>query len=117
MHLKIIHGKMCMEILIDVLGYCGGFVLGIQLLPQIYKIYITKSSKDISRLFLQMNILGLGLMTAYGVLTDAKPLYIPCSISLFSTIVVYLMTIIYNSPENHEVIRHTSHEEEHPSHC
>lgn len=115
-HLKTIRDVICMKILIDIIGYCGGFILGIQLIPQIYKIYITKSTKDISRLFLQMNILGLCLMTAYGVLNDAKPLYIPTSISLISTIIVYSMTVIYQSPQNNGVIIHTCQKED-DRHC
>ncbi len=102
--------------LTDIIGYCGGFLLGIQLMPQIYKIYISKSCEDISTLFLQLNILGLGLMTSYGVLTDAKPLYIPCSFSLLSTIIVYTMTFIYTDKKGGQ-ITHTCHEEGHPCSC
>lgn len=111
-HLKTTRDVICMKIFIDIVGYCGGTILGIQLIPQIYKIYITKSTKDISGMFLQMNILGLGLMTAYGVLKDAKPLYIPTSFSLFSTIIMYSMTVIYQSPQNNEVIIHTCRKED-----
>ncbi len=107
---------MSFQILIDVIGYFGGFILGIQLIPQIYKIYVSKSCEDISTVFLQLNILGLSLMTTYGVLTNAKPLYIPCSISLLSTIIVYSMTFIYTSPKARE-ITHTYREEGHLCSC
>lgn len=55
------------NVIINCIGFIGGSILGLQLIPQIYKAYKTKSTNDISTFFLLMNIVGLTLMTTYGV--------------------------------------------------
>jgi len=72
------------SIYVDILGYVGGCVLSIQTIPQIIKSIKENSSKDLSYIFLCINIFGLMLMTTYGILKNAPPLYIPtiCSIIL-----------------------------------
>jgi MtN3 and saliva related transmembrane protein len=83
--------KVKESVFIDMIGYIGGTVLGLQLIPQIYKAYKTKSTGDISIFFLAMNIVGLGFMTTYGLCNDDMPLYIPTSVSLINSIFLFFM--------------------------
>jgi len=76
-------------------GYFGGCILSLQFIPQIYKIYKTKSVKDLSFVFLIMNIIGLCLMMSYSIYENQKPIYIPLTISLFNTFIVLFMLIYY----------------------
>jgi uncharacterized protein with PQ loop repeat len=72
----------------DAVAYIGGFLLGIQMIPQIYKIYISKSVDDISWYFLLINIIGLSCMMTYGLSKNDMSLYIPICLSLVCTIFV-----------------------------
>ena len=79
----------------EYIGYLGGGVLTLQFIPQIYKIYKTKSVKDISIFFLVMNIVGLSMMMSYSIFENQKPIYIPLCISLINTFIVLIMVVYY----------------------
>ena len=71
----------------DWLAYTGGAILGLQIIPQIVKIYQTKSAKDLSYLFMISNIVGVAFMCVYGVVNGDHPLYITTGASVTSMIV------------------------------
>jgi MtN3 and saliva related transmembrane protein len=79
------------NMIINCIGFIGGSILGLQLIPQIYKAYKTKSTNDISTFFLLMNIVGLTLMTTYGICNNDMPLYLPTSISLMNSFILLLL--------------------------
>jgi MtN3 and saliva related transmembrane protein len=81
--------------IIDGIGYMGGFLLSIQLFPQIYKVLNTKSAKDLSFHFMTLNVLGLSCMTTYGILNNDYPLFIPTSISLINTVTLIACSWYY----------------------
>lgn len=81
--------------IVDGFGYMGGFLLSIQLFPQIYKVLKTKCAKDLSFHFMGLNMLGLSCMTTYGVLNNDYPLFIPTSISLINTGILMICTWYY----------------------
>jgi len=85
------------DVIIDCIGFIGGSILGMQLIPQIYKAYKTKSTNDISSVFLLMNIVGLSLMTTYGVYNDDMPLYLPTSVSLMNSLILLVLVKINNN--------------------
>jgi len=72
----------------DIVGLIGGLILGIQLLPQICKTVKQRDARNISSVYLSLNICGLSLMTFYAVKTNQMSLYIPTctSICLSSTL-------------------------------
>jgi MtN3 and saliva related transmembrane protein len=67
---------------IAILGYSAGIFGSIPMLPQIYKSYISKSTKDLSFLFLIFSIISSSLWVTYGYLINDVPLFI-CSILYF----------------------------------
>ena len=73
----------------DILGYSSTVIFTILLMPQVYKTTKTKSSKDISMLFLCLSELGCCLMIPYTILLDLKPVLISNVIML--TLNTYLM--------------------------
>ena len=85
---------------IDLIGYSGGVILGIQLIPQILKIIKTRDSKSISIFYLILNIIGLLLMSIYGILNDDMPLYIPAIFSTLNSIILLVLTIYFNKNES-----------------
>lgn len=80
----------------DFVGYVGGSVLGVQMVPQIYKVVKTGSSNDISIIFLLINIFGLSCIVMYAVDNNDGPIYIPASISIVMTIVLLIVVLWTN---------------------
>ena len=79
------------NVIINGIGFIGGAILSVQLIPQIYKAYKTKSTNDISIFCLFMNIIGLSLMTTYGICNNDMPLYLPTSISLINSWILLIL--------------------------
>lgn len=89
---------------VNVIGYVGGGLLGVQSVPQIVKICKTKSTNDISLLFILTNILGLLCMSYFAIFTNQSVLYIPTITSLLLSLSVLALKICYdttstNNPE------------------
>ena len=72
-----------MTFYIGLLTYIGGFFLSINMIPQIYKTYNTKSVGYITYLYLIFNILGLGFYSTYDLIQNLVK-YILQHYSLFS---------------------------------
>ncbi|MEI9957026.1 MAG: SemiSWEET family transporter [Ferruginibacter sp.] len=58
----------------DYVGYAGGFVSAITFLPQVIKIWKTKSVKDLSSLTLLLLFVNVSLWLTYGILVNARPI-------------------------------------------
>jgi uncharacterized protein with PQ loop repeat len=78
------------------IAYVGGAVLGIQMWPQIYKIFVSKSTNDISLCYLLLNSFGLLCMVTYGFLTTQPPLYIPTTICLINSCIMVMLKLFYD---------------------
>lgn len=83
----------------EYVGYVGGTLLGVQLFPQIKKAIATESTKDISRTYLFLNMVGLGCIVTYAVSRSDMPIYIPASVSLCNSMVLYALMHYYSYKE------------------
>ena len=81
--------------IIDYIGYTGGVCLTVNMIPQIYKTYQTKSANDISWAFLFLNFTGLGLYTIYGILKDLYTISIPTGCNVIITLLLMVLKNIY----------------------
>lgn len=70
----------------DALGYAGGGILAVQMWPQIYKTAQVGDASQISWSMLACNVVGLGCMAAYGLLTADTPVFSTASISLVNSL-------------------------------
>ncbi len=52
--------------IIDIIGLTGSVLVGICFIPQTYKIINSNEIKDISKLFMLLNIISASLMVVYG---------------------------------------------------
>ena len=66
----------------DSIGYSGGIILSICLIPQIYATYKTKHVENISYLWQLMYISGIILHLYYSIYYNLLPIYIPTIIEL-----------------------------------
>lgn len=80
----------------NVLGLMGSFVISASLVPQIIKVYTTKSARDISRNFQLLYVLGLIMIIIYGIGESLWPIYIPCSLELVGGLALLFMKFYYD---------------------
>lgn len=89
--------------MIAFLGYVGGSLLGIQLIPQIHKVIKNRKADDISKTFLILNFTGLSLMSIYGVLDRNPPIYIPTIVSCINTAILFVAVyFVENKSESYD---------------
>lgn len=68
--------------IINIVGAAGGIVSSITFLPQVIKIWKTKSAKDLSMGTLMFLVLNVSLWLLYGILTNLYPIIITNGIVL-----------------------------------
>lgn len=78
---------------IEVLGLIAGTCTTLSFIPQIRKVLVTKSVKDISFLMYALYCLGLSLWTIYGVLIDSVSLIIANSLTLIFAASIVIMKV------------------------
>lgn len=88
----------------EYVGYVGGTLLGVQMFPQIKKAIATESTKDISRTYLFLNIVGLGCIVTYAVSRSDMPIYIPASVSLCNSFFLYALIHVYAYKERNKPV-------------
>ena len=83
-------------------GYLGGILNAIILIPQIYKVYRTKSSKDISWIFIFLSIIASIFSILYFEEIQAKPMTYTNIVSLGTRIFLglYKFKLEYTSVNN-----------------
>ena len=68
--------------IINIVGAAGGIVSSVTFLPQVIKIWKTKSAKDLSMGTLLFLVLNVSLWLFYGILTNLYPIIITNGIVL-----------------------------------
>ena len=68
--------------IVNVVGTAGGVVSSVTFLPQVIKIWQTKSAKDLSMVTLMFLVLNVSLWLTYGLLTKLYPIIITNGIVL-----------------------------------
>lgn len=90
---------MCYEVAtnktVDALGYAGGIILSVCMIPQIYKIYKTKNVENISYIWQIMYIIGIGFHLYYSIYYKLLPILIPTVIEICFTLIHFVLMIIY----------------------
>jgi len=66
----------------ETLGFIGGGIITVSLIPQIYRVFKLKSAHDISMQFTIMLLIGLVFWVAYGVNFNLTPVVLWNSISI-----------------------------------
>ncbi len=75
---------------IQILGLAAGTITSITFLPQVIKIWQTKSAKDLSLAMLALLMLGVSLWLAYGLLVkDAAIIYTNSMVLAMCFIMLY----------------------------
>lgn len=80
---------------VELLGYLGGGLVTISLLPQVIKSFNTKSTKDISVIYTLVLMTGLSLWVIYAALNSIVPLMVFATVELFITTSLFILKLIY----------------------
>ncbi|MBX2932744.1 MAG: SemiSWEET transporter [Ferruginibacter sp.] len=75
---------------IQILGLVAGTITSITFLPQVIKIWKTKSSKDLSMSMLALLIIGVSMWLLYGILVlDAAIIYTNSMVLTMSLVMLF----------------------------
>jgi MtN3 and saliva related transmembrane protein len=82
--------------MIDLLGLLAGALTTIAFVPQLLKLYATKSGKDVSaRMFLIFST-GVILWLLYGILIRSAPIIIANSLTLLMSLIILALKLRYS---------------------
>jgi MtN3 and saliva related transmembrane protein len=81
---------------IEILGLAAGTITSITFLPQVIKIWQTKSAKDLSLPMLLLLILGTCMWFTYGVLLKNAPIIYTNSMVLLMSFIMLFFKFKFN---------------------
>ncbi|CAI5730341.1 unnamed protein product [Hyaloperonospora brassicae] len=85
-----------MGIVYQTIGMIGSFVIASSLVPQMMKVYKTRSAEDISLRFQLLYCLGIGLILVYGIGENLWPIYIPASVEEVAGLVMLGLKLYFD---------------------
>jgi MtN3 and saliva related transmembrane protein len=86
----------------EYVGVLGGIITTSGGIPQLYKIYTTKSAKDLSFVMIGMWITGLTMTLSYGIYTRQFAVYVPATCSLTMSSLMMMSKLYYREPESYK---------------
>jgi MtN3 and saliva related transmembrane protein len=93
---KNLKKNQIMENYVTFIGFFSGFCTTIAFIPQAYKVWKTKSTKDISLWMFLIFTAGVAGWLVYGVLTDNLPIIFANIVTLFLAFLILLAKIKFN---------------------
>lgn len=84
----------------EIVGFIGGSLIAVSLVPQVLKTYQTKSATDISYFYQGIYIVGLSFVNVYGIAEQLWPVYIPALFELSMIITLVIMKLKYDDKNN-----------------
>jgi len=85
------------------LGYFAGFLTTVSLVPQVIKIWTTKSADDFSLMMLLTWCTGISCWLVYGVLLNAVPIILWNVSTLLLAIAILVMKLKFKSRQTNEL--------------
>ncbi len=83
--------------LVDILGLTAGTLTTIAFVPQVLKIWVSKSAEDVSYRMFAVFSLGVVLWLAYGIALSAWPIVITNVVTLGLSVLVLLLKHRYRT--------------------
>lgn len=91
-----------MDTITDIIGYIGGGILAICLIPQIYQIVKTKHVENISYIWQIMYLIGVASHLYYSIYYNLLPIYIPSILELLLILCLFGLKIKYQKNNKFE---------------
>ncbi len=80
---------------VEIIGFAAGILGSISLIPQLIKSWKTKSTKDLSLLWVTINLLGQALWISYGVVVYSLSLAVMSSINFSLGFLIFVAKVKY----------------------
>jgi MtN3 and saliva related transmembrane protein len=80
----------------DLLGLLAGTLTTIAFVPQVLKIYRTKSGRDISGRMIALFTAGVGLWLVYGLLIASTPIIFANTVTLVLAVAIIVLKVRYS---------------------
>jgi len=78
------------KIMLESLGYSAGFLTTLAFVPQVVRIYKTKSAKDVSLAMFLLFTVGVAMWLVYGIITKSFPVVAANGVTLaLSGVILY----------------------------
>ena len=87
-----------MNSLIDSIGLVAGLLTTTAFIPQVLKIYRSKSGKDISARMFSLFSAGIVLWLVYGILLRSLPLILSNAVTLVLSLTIIALKLRYREP-------------------
>ena len=88
--------------MIDSIGLIAGLLTTTAFIPQVWKIYRTKSGKDISARMISLFTTGLVLWLIYGISLHSLPLILSNALTLVLSLAIIALKIRYREVQRRE---------------
>jgi len=86
--------------LLEFVGYVGGFLIAVALAPQLIKTWKTKSAKDLSLLWTTISLIGLILYGVYAGIKMVFPLLTFATIESLMVIILIILKLKFDKVKN-----------------
>lgn len=86
------------ELAKNTIGYIGGALLIITLFPQIHQTYKTKKTRDISLLFMFLEIITCIFFFTYGIIIEENPIIMANSVVLIELFLLLYAKLYFKEP-------------------
>jgi len=84
--------------MIEIIGLVAGLLTTTAFIPQVWKIYRTKSGKDISAKMFSLFSAGIVLWLVYGILLRSLPLILSNAVTLVLSLTIIALKLRYREP-------------------
>lgn len=91
-----------MNAMIDSIGLIAGLLTTTAFIPQILKIYRTKSGKDVSSRMFFIFSAGVALWLVYGILIGSVPIIVANVVTLILSVIILALKFRYSRPNPHD---------------
>jgi MtN3 and saliva related transmembrane protein len=85
-----------MSIAVETLGMIAGTLTTIAFVPQVLKIYRTKSAKDVSYLMFSIFSTGICFWLIYGILIRSTPIIAANAVTLTLSVIIIALKVRYH---------------------
>jgi MtN3 and saliva related transmembrane protein len=85
--------------MIETIGLAAGLLTTTAFIPQVWKIYRTKSGKDISARMFSLFSAGIVLWLVYGILLQSLPLILSNAVTLVLSLTIIALKLRYREPQ------------------
>lgn len=84
----------------DIVGYLGGIFSSVSFLPQVIKLYKTKSAEDLSMMSLVLLATNVTLWLVYGIMIGSMPIKLTNGIVLAMILAMVYFKIAYSKKKH-----------------